>query len=184
MTWQPIETAPKGGTNKSRWQKEFDALPEWAQKLVIGLQGVRAHGSFNASLIFGKGMFDDASAQHVILERESSKGFSDGLWGAMDLAEALTAPYPPPEPPARERHALNIVEFMADGEDEDDAPRFDHPCCFGSRVPGHAVYCHNDAWPHSPRKCHRRADNPEHLPEDCPGFVANPDAVYTEEGEQ
>lgn len=162
-------------SDKSKWQQEFDALPEWAQKLVTGLQGVRAHGSFNADRVFGKGMFEDAAAHHVILERGSSDTFIDGLWGAMDLAKALTAPWPPPAPPPRERRSVNIVEILADGEDED-CPRFDHECAFGSRVPGHAVYCHNETWPHAPRKCYRYAEDPDHLPEDCPGFVPNPDA--------
>ena len=76
------------------------------------------------------------------------------------------------ETPARERRVFNIVEVVVASEGGQDCA-FDQPCCYGHRVEYHAVYCHNDAWPDSPRKCRRnRSDYPH---EDCPGFVANPD---------
>ena len=61
----------------------------------------------------------------------------------------------------------NIVEAIADESS------FDQPCRFGNRVEGHAVYCHNDAWLYSPRKCRRTwYTGGEVRDEDCPGFEA------------
>lgn len=154
----------------SRWQQEFNALPEWAQELVRGLQGCAGYGTRED---------DDPDTDsrnyemHFALVKRSAGGvFFSGLCGAIDLAKALSAPWPPPPAPDRERRAFNLVEMIAG--DEDDCA-FDQPCAFGHRVNGHAVYCHNDGWPDSPRKCHRNRDDYRH--EDCPGFVANPDAA-------
>ena len=95
--------------------------------------------------------------------------------------------WPPPPPPERERRVLNLVELIADPNDEEGGG-FDQPCAFGNRVGYHAVYCHNDAWPDSPSKCRRGKGCAEvygipeqdNRHEDCPGFVANPDFVATE----
>lgn len=66
--------------------------------------------------------------------------------------------------------AFNVVELMPT---DDEA--FDQPCKFGHRVEGHAVYCHNDAWPDGPRKCRRTwYTGGEVKDEDCPGFQPNP----------
>lgn len=64
----------------------------------------------------------------------------------------------------------NIVEVIADpGE-----CAFDQPCKFGNRVDGHAVYCHNELWEDSPRKCRRTwSSGGETKGEDCPGFQPN-----------
>jgi hypothetical protein len=65
---------------------------------------------------------------------------------------------------------VNIGELIADES------ACDQPCRFGNRVEGHAVYCHNDAWEDSPRKCRRTwYTGGEVKDEDCPGFQANPD---------
>lgn len=160
--------------DKSRWQAEFDGLPEWAKQIVRGLAGNRGFGMFNHKTVFGEGFAKDASAYHFLVAPEASEAFFNGMCGAVDLAKALTAPWPAPPPPVREKRAFNVVELMADDEDEGG---FDQPCCFGNRVAGHAVYCHNAAWPDSPRKCQRSQSDADHKHEDCPGFVANPDAA-------
>lgn len=66
---------------------------------------------------------------------------------------------------------LNVVELIASHDD----CAFDQPCRFGHRVEGHAVYCHNEAWEDSPRKCRRSWYTDGRIKdEDCPGFEANP----------
>lgn len=171
-------------SGKSRWQQEFDALPDWAQKLVLGLTGCAGYGGGagggEAALMCGMASVrhGEFSVFHAILKEDQYWNFQVGIFGASDLAKALTAPWPPPEAPKRERRVFNIVEMAASGEDDDCA--FDQPCAFGHRVESHAVYCHNEAWPGSPRKCRRRRDDPEHRHEDCPGFVANPDATLAD----
>ena len=63
-----------------------------------------------------------------------------------------------------------IVEMITSDES-----RFDQLCKFGCLVPGHSVYCHNDGWLYSPRKCHRTwYTGGETRDEDCPGFKPNP----------
>lgn len=67
--------------------------------------------------------------------------------------------------------AFNIVEFL---QEPDSDCAFDQPCKFGHRVEGHAVYCHNDEWHDSPRKCRRTwYSGGRHKDEDCPGFQPN-----------
>lgn len=66
---------------------------------------------------------------------------------------------------------INLVEMIQDG-DSDCA--WDQPCKFGHRVEGHAVYCHNESWDDSPRKCRRTwATGGDIKDEDCPGFQRN-----------
>lgn len=108
----------------------------------------------------------------VLLKKANYIDWMDGFSEMHDLAAALTAPWPPPSPPIREKQALNLVEVVADPNDEEGGG-FDQPCCFGNRVGFHAVYCHNEAWSMGPRKCRRNRDDFKH--EDCPGFVLNPD---------
>jgi len=68
---------------------------------------------------------------------------------------------------------LNIVELL---QDDDSDCAFDQPCRFGHRVEGHAVYCHNEDWADSPRKCRRTwYTNGRIKDEDCPGFELNPE---------
>ena len=67
--------------------------------------------------------------------------------------------------------AFNIVEAIA----VNDGCAFDQRCKFGHRVEDHAVYCHNDQWNDSPRKCRRTwYTGGEIKDEDCPGFQPNP----------
>lgn len=67
---------------------------------------------------------------------------------------------------------FNIVELVTAGGDD---CAFDQPCKWGHRVEGHAVYCHNEAWDDSPRKCRRTwYTGGEIKDEDCAGFEANP----------
>ena len=69
--------------------------------------------------------------------------------------------------------SFNIVELAASCEGDETA--FDQPCKFGHRVDDHAVYCHNNNWEDSPRKCRRTwFTGGEIKDEDCPGFEANP----------
>ena len=65
---------------------------------------------------------------------------------------------------------VNLVELLADPSEW----ATDTPCAWGHRVEGHAVYCHNDGWLYSQRKCRRRQDDPEWKHENCPGYRANP----------
>lgn len=147
---------------KSKYQQEYDALPEWAKGIIDGLQAASSHGI--------GGPVGEARISITFDGEGVAWKMMDAIGDAICFAGALTAPFPPPAPPAREKRAMNIVEMVADDDEE---CLFDQPCCFGHRVGFHAVYCHNEAWPHSPRKCHRNRD--DHLHEDCPGFVANPD---------
>lgn len=75
---------------------------------------------------------------------------------------------PEPEP------AVNLVEMIADQAD----CAFDQPCFYGHRIETHAVYCHNESWLYSPRKCRRRQAaswiNQTPWPhEECPGYRPN-----------
>lgn len=64
---------------------------------------------------------------------------------------------------------MNIVELI-----NADESAFDQPCKFGNRVEDHAVYCHNEEWEDSPRKCRRSwYTGGEIKDEDCPGFERN-----------
>jgi hypothetical protein len=66
--------------------------------------------------------------------------------------------------------AFNIVELIAD------EGGFDQRCRFGHRVEEHAVYCHNDNWEDSPRKCRRTwYTNGRIKDEECAGFEPNTD---------
>lgn len=67
---------------------------------------------------------------------------------------------------------INPVELMANQED----CAFDQPCIFGNRVEGHAVYCHNEKWFESPRKCRRTWYTGGKDPDEaCTGYEPNPD---------
>jgi hypothetical protein len=160
---------------KSRWQEEFDALPKWAQQLVRGLQnsGGWGFGGDKSELTCGMRSVDRErfNAFHALIERNLMPEFLEGYEGALELAQALTAPWPPPKAPMIGKQQINVVELATSGADYDCA--FDQPCCFGHRVEDHAVYCHNEGWPDSPRKCRRNRTDYRH--EDCPGFVANPE---------
>lgn len=171
-----------GEDQKSRWQSEFDALPEWVKPMVMACQSLVAHGMSESGEIFA-GMSKDSrkgkAAFFAAMNRNDAYQFMTGFWHMSDLAKALTAPWPPAAAPAREKRAFNVVELM------DEQQAFDQPCAFGNRCGGHAVYCHHETWPHSPRKCRR--NRTDHRHEDCPGFVANPDykqAPADEVGEQ
>lgn len=159
---------------KSKYQIEFEALPAWAQKMVSAAAGVVSYGGGHRDMLAGTGHPEKYEAFHVGIEREHFTGWFAAFCDMKDFADALTAPWPKPDAPVRERRAFNVVELMSDVEG-DDGGGFVEPCAFGSLVPGHAVYCHNEAWPNSPRKCRRNRDDYRH--EDCPGFVANPDMV-------
>jgi hypothetical protein len=76
-----------------------------------------------------------------------------------------------PKPGIPENPFVNVVE-MIQSDDADCA--WDQPCAHGHRVEFHAVYCHNEQWLYSPRKCHRSQKDPEWRHQDCPGFLANP----------
>lgn len=157
--------------DKSKYQEEYDSLPEWAKSLIDGLKDCCGYGGGRST------MGEKYSTLMFEFKRESNttKAFS-GMCGAIDLKNALSAPNPPPtaEEIAESVIKMNVVELCDDGEDS----AFDQPCTFGHRVNGHAVYCHNTLWPDSPRKCKRGNYWGEDWPhKDCPGYVANPDHV-------
>lgn len=157
---------------KSRFQKEFEALPEWAQKMVRAVGGYAGYGFGTPRLpVTDSNKYNEF---HLVLLNEKTNEWLDGFRELCSLAAALTAPWPPPTPtPHQEMTTNNIVEMIADGDDD---CAFDQPCHFGHRVECHAVYCHNDGWPDSPRKCRR--NRTDYLHEDCPGFV--PNTLYKE----
>jgi hypothetical protein len=65
---------------------------------------------------------------------------------------------------------VNIVELLDGGE----GGGFNQPCRFGNLCEGHAVYCHNEKWLYSPRKCRRTwYSGGEIRDEDCPGYEPN-----------
>jgi hypothetical protein len=167
--------------DKSKYQLELEALPEWVQKMVLACQHVASHG-------FGSPdhMGPEARVTHTRLmydlPSDKADDFSAGYDHMRELAEALSAPYPPPPAPAREKRAFNVVELM---DDDEEGGGFDQPCAFGNRCGGHAVYCHNEAWPNSPRKCRRSwYTGGATRDEDCPGYVANPDYSPPTPGER
>ena len=177
---------------KSRWQKEYDALPGWAQKMVRAASDCIGYGNVNppAHLVSGiasKSKKDVIAFRALFKNHEAEGAFFEGFCDLKELANALTAPWPPPTNlPLHEKMTTeNIVEMITAG-DKDCA--FDQKCYFGHRVENHAVYCHNAAWPNSPHKCRRgelMADiyggkpedyrHEDYRHEDCPGFVSNPD---------
>jgi hypothetical protein len=174
-------------SQKSRWQTEFDALPEWVQKMVRACGGCAGYGGGGADTLLSGMSAEDRkkySSFHVLLREEAYMEWFEGFSHLRSLASAMTAPWPPPLPPKRERRVLNLVELIAD---EEEGGGFDQPCAFGNRVGHHAVYCHNDAWPDAPSKCRRGKEcaevygipEEENRHEDCPGFVANPDFVVS-----
>ena len=154
---------------KSQWQQEFDSLPEWAQKMVRAAASITRYGSGLPTLPISEEEREQGATEFkAVIDGNSYSEWFDGFLGLKELATALTAPWPPPTdlPPHEKMTTNNIVEMTAD---EDCA--FDQPCYFGYRVDTHAVYCHCDAWPNSPRKCRRNRANYRH--EDCPGYVPN-----------
>lgn len=156
-----------------RLRAEYAALPQWAKDLIDGLASCAGFGGMDAG-DFGMSPSakDNYQGFRVLLNKDVSQKWWDGFFAARDLAAAMTAPYPSPPAPIREKREFNVVEMM------DDEQAFDQPCAFGNRCGGHAVYCHNEAWPDSPRKCRRTwYTGGETRDEDCPGFVANPDYV-------
>lgn len=162
---------------KSRYQLEFDALPAWAQDLVLSISanGMALHGYGHEEMILAI-INSEARAKYracyLALRKDRMEGWSRGFDGLCELAAALSAPFPPPHevPPHRMMTTSNLVEMVTAG---DDGCAFDQPCYFGHRVEMHAVYCHNEAWPDSPRKCYRSQSDPEFRHEDCPGFLMN-----------
>ena len=153
---------------KSKYQQEYDALPQWARNLIDALKPSVGYGVADGSHIVDK---HDAETHILFRNHHDALKCMNAISKACELKSALSAPYPPPSAPLREKRSVNVVEILAEGADDECA--FDQPCCFGNRVDHHAVYCHNEDWPDSPRKCRR--DRNEYKHEDCPGFVANPD---------
>lgn len=158
------------GAAKSKWQTEFDALPEWVQKMVRSLSGYAGYGWGTPDSLDEEKQADYTRFE-VILKNDKEDGFSEGFFEMRRLSDALSAPWPPPTdlPPHEQMTTQSLVEMVADADDS----AFDQPCYFGHRVECHAVYCHNDKWPDSPRKCRRSEFDPEYRHEDCPGFVPN-----------
>lgn len=156
---------------KSQYQLELEALPEWAQKMVLALARCGGYGTGSTE------DWEDRERKYqkfnILIRDEHGTDWFDGFLGMRDLAGALTAPWPKPVPvPHEAMTTQNIVEIIHDYDDEEGGG-FDQPCHYGNRCGGHAVYCHNDAWPDGPRKCRRSIHDQEHRHEDCPGFYPN-----------
>jgi hypothetical protein len=165
--------------DKSKYQLELEALPEWVQKMVLACQGMASHSFSRPDHMYGPDK-DKYTQLPYALEDEKSKDFSEGMGRMMELARCLSAPWPPPAAPEREKRAFNVVELMTEG---DEGGGFNQPCAFGCLAEGHAVYCHNTGWPDSPRKCRRTwYTGGLERDEDCPGFVANPDYKQPDQG--
>lgn len=155
---------------KPKWQEEFDALPEWVQKMVRAASSTICYGTHTPDLVGMSVNKDDYHGFQIVLHNDTTSDWWDGWSHMRELSEAITAPWPPPAAPVREKRSMNVVELM------DDEQAFDQPCAFGNRCGGHAVYCHNEAWPNAPRKCRRTwYTGGVERDEDCPGFVMNPD---------
>ena len=66
---------------------------------------------------------------------------------------------------------FNIVELI----DNSGKSGFNQSCRFGYLVEGHSVYCHNESWEGSPRKCdYTWSSGGQYKDEDCEGFEKNP----------
>ena len=86
-------------SDKSRSQQEFESLPEWAQKMVASLAGHAGCGIGGDSpllSIMPEERRNDYTAFSVTLCAERFSGWWDGFNYMKALAEALTAPWPPP----------------------------------------------------------------------------------------
>lgn len=156
-----------------QYRREFETLPAWAKSLVLGLAKSPMYGWGHDDLLMSglsKDTRDRCSPFFLVLDDDARGQWREGFDGLKSLSEAMTAPWPPPTPePHKKMTTSNVVEILALGGQDDCA--FDQPCHYGHRVESHAVYCHNDAWPDSPRKCHRNRRDFKH--EDCPGFYPN-----------
>lgn len=153
-------------------RSEYASLPDWAKKLIDALQHVSAYGGGAESMLdmYSGERKEQLSAFGIVFHKDAIGAWFDAFIDAKILADAMSAPYPAPKPKPHESIITeNVVELISHDE-----CAFDQPCHYGNRAGGHAVYCHNDLWPNSPRKCKRSFyTNGEVRDEDCPGFYPN-----------
>lgn len=98
-------------TAKSKYQEQFDALPEWVQKLVRSLDGRAGHGYGTPAIPLTS---KNVTSCYVYLKGDAVNLWSDAMQEAMNLSDALSAPWPPPEAPPREKRVFNMVEMIDD----------------------------------------------------------------------
>ena len=105
---------------KPTWQQEFDALPKWAQNIVIGLRGIGSCGGMDDRQI--KAGMRNAHVYegfHVLLNKASRDHWWNGFFEACDLASAMSAPGPRSqmiEPPTQQMSLkLSLVLMIVYG---------------------------------------------------------------------
>jgi hypothetical protein len=149
----------------NKYHQELASLPEWVRSLVRAVSELRMHSFGMCDFYEVKGL----PKRELVFSTAGADAWDAGFTRLLELAEAISAPDPAPTYEEAQRiiggARPGVVEMVCDES------AFDQPCAFGHRVEGHAVYCHNSAWPGSPRKCRRNRSDYRH--EDCPGFVAN-----------
>jgi len=117
--------------------------------------------------------YRDREIEKVVFRRDYIEGEELGeyLWPA-DVRQKFEELTGKPEFSDTEGRPFNIVPALLADEDE---VVYDCPCAWAQRVKGHAVYCENEGWLYSPRKCRRGPGSWDGTPrqEDCPGFRRN-----------
>lgn len=132
---------------------------------------LRFEGGAGAYRIVGSAKsYRPATGEAVVFSRPyvEDEDLGEYLWPADVRAEyeRLTGKSEFTETDAR---PFNLVPALCADDDE---VVYDCPCAWAQRVKGHAVYCENEGWLYSPRKCRRGPGSWDGAPpqETCPGF--------------
>lgn len=129
------------------------------------------HGGGEYRIVASNKQFSLGDGEKVVWSRPylEDEDLGEYLWPKDMRAEyeKLTGE---PEFKATTKRPFNIVPLLAEGD-----VAYDCPCAWAQHVKGHAVYCENDGWLYSPRKCRRGIGSWDGTPlqETCPGFRKN-----------
>lgn len=132
-------------SDKSRWQEEYDMLPQWAKSFVDGMKGWQSHGVCCCQVAVPGHDKDNAV---TFVKTTENIALFDGIYGALQLAHALDAPWPKTNPSVGSSNT--------------------EPCVFGDPYPDHSdgIGCSCDEWKWRPRQCTRSRADPEWRHED------------------
>ncbi len=148
-------------TRDSRYGLQLVFMPDEAQYQI-----------YDKEQCFFGGRDADGNEQGIVWRRAHRKDEDCGeyFWPADVRAEyERLSGKPEFDPDWDGRSPINAVEFITENQG------FNQSCAFGNLCEDHAVYCHNDGWLYSPRKCIRTWHTQGEIrDEDCPGFKPNP----------